>query len=554
MSVPIPYHLHLSRRYSPICTCGMLTARGRKRKVKCDETRPSCSRCTTTGRKCDGYPQVGGQAAYSWGELLSVREPVAIVKRRVPSSFCHLDDMEIRALDFFRLQAAPVLSKHSSKTFWSCFVSQVGQQEPAVRHALACISCLFEDLDDRSSSILKSSRDRFAITQYNMALSHITSPKADKAIVLMVCLLFICIETMRKNKQMAIQHCSHGINICNETSVGLSGWAKEELRPIFLRLATMPYYFGVEVGDFPEPVGLKMSPRDSEPLEDVSSHTSTAWGSFVNRTVRLVQNGLNYRHGALRHCLVPDSLFEEQRQVIRELATWRQHYKAISKEPQTADFDIEAQIYGQMESIIGYIWAACCLASDLMMYDDHVADFEEIIRLSEQLLELRAQDAKPRPRFIFEMGFMPFLYFVIVSCRRLDLRLAALQHILLVACDRENLFDTKVLYAVGLRMVEIEHGIQLDPSWPEYPDSYAAPMPPDEVRIRIANITDETVTMPDKTGQDFVYQKVCYVVQPNAIVPGFTEWVKVKPCSSNSTTIPRILVASPQTCLDQERG
>lgn len=27
----------------------------RIRRVKCDETKPECRRCTTTGRKCDGY-------------------------------------------------------------------------------------------------------------------------------------------------------------------------------------------------------------------------------------------------------------------------------------------------------------------------------------------------------------------------------------------------------------------------------------------------------------------------------------------------------------------
>lgn len=118
--------------------------------------------------------------------------------------------MENRALEYFRLQVAPVLSKHSRKNFWNIVVSQVGQQEPAVRHALSCISSLYEGLSDTSSSLLKSSQEIFAITQYNMALGHLTSPEVDQTIVLLVCLLFICIETMRDNKDMAIQHCRHG--------------------------------------------------------------------------------------------------------------------------------------------------------------------------------------------------------------------------------------------------------------------------------------------------------------------------------------------------------
>lgn len=118
--------------------------------------------------------------------------------------------MEARSLEFFRLKVAPVLSKHSRKSFWEIVVSQVGQQEPAVRHALSCISSLYEGLGETYYSVLKPSQEKFAITQYNMALSHVTSPKADRNIVLLVCLLFICIEAMRSNKNAAIQHCRHG--------------------------------------------------------------------------------------------------------------------------------------------------------------------------------------------------------------------------------------------------------------------------------------------------------------------------------------------------------
>lgn len=132
------------------------------------------------------------------------------ISRRTPSNIYSLGFMENRALEFFRLQVAPVLSKHSRKKFWNVVVSQVGQQEPAVRHALSCISSLYEGLDGRSSSLLKTSQEKFAITQYNMALGYLTDPKVDQAIVLLVCLLFICIETIRGNKNMAIQHCRHG--------------------------------------------------------------------------------------------------------------------------------------------------------------------------------------------------------------------------------------------------------------------------------------------------------------------------------------------------------
>lgn len=131
--------------------------------------------------------------------------------KRMPSSIGSPgSSMEARALHFFRLQVAPALSKHSRKDFWNIVVSQIGQQEPAVRHALSCISSLYEGLGDTCSTIVEPEKEIFAIKQYNMALGYVTAPGADKNIVLLTCLLFICIETMQSNRHTAIQHCRHG--------------------------------------------------------------------------------------------------------------------------------------------------------------------------------------------------------------------------------------------------------------------------------------------------------------------------------------------------------
>lgn len=122
---------------------------------------------------------------------------------------------------------------------------------------------------------------------------------------------------------------------------------------------------------------------------------------------------------------------------------------------------------------------------------------------------------------------MPFLYFVVINCRRLDLRLRALQHIVLVANDRENLFSTNTMYSVGIRIIEIEHGVCLDPSNPEHPQASAVPMPPGERRIWSADITEEVKMNTNSMGQVSEYRRIFFLVQPSAIVSGFTEWVKI---------------------------
>lgn len=211
-----------------------------------------------------------------------------------------------------------------------------------------------------------------------------------------------------------------------------------------------------------------------------------------------------------------------------------------------ADDEIELRIHDRMECIIGQIWADCCLINSEMGYDRHNAEFEDLVSLSQQLIDLRTASA-PVPKFVFEMGFMPYLYFVVINCRRLDLRLRALQHILFLAHDRENLFDARVMYNVGVRIVEMEHGIKLDPSWPVYHGAHAVPLPPDNVRIRSADITEDVEVRPDEAGRASAYRRVFFLIQPEAIVTGYTEWVKV-------VSPPRIVplgIDPPNAALDQ---
>ena len=383
---------------------------------------------------------------------------------------------------------------------------------------------MYEGLGEANHRLLATPREQFAIKQYNLSLNQLTSATTDESIVLLVCLLFICIEMLQGNKDAAIEHCRHGITICNNMSNGMLGWAKQELQPIFLRLATFPYFFGVEVTDFPEPIGLVSDPLATDVTAE---EKDTAWNYLINRAVRLVRLGLSHRQGPLQHLPVPDSLFEEQQSMHEVLVMWHDHYRtnrtSLSIEPE----DLERHIYDEMKCIVGKIWVACCLNKDEMDYDEYNADFEELIHLSEQLVHLRSMESGPTPKFIFEMGFMPILYFIVINCRRLDIRLTALRHIPLISHEQENLFNSKTMYYVAMRSVELEHGIHIDPDRIECAGAFDASVPPDEVRIRSADICCEWEIKKDENGQEYESRKVFFNVKPDAIVSGFIEWVRV---------------------------
>ncbi|KAL1874325.1 hypothetical protein Daus18300_003689 [Diaporthe australafricana] len=348
---------------------------------------------------------------------------------------------------------------------------------------------------------------------------------------------------------MAIEHCRHGITICNSMPQGLLGWAKQELQPIFLRLATFPYFFGVETGDFPEPLGLVSDPLA---MDVTAEERNTAWNWLINRTVRLIRQGLSYRHGPLRHLPMPEHLYEEQRRIFEVLFEWQNHYSDTRLKSSLSPEDLPSHLFDEMKCIIGRIWAGCCLDSGEMLYDEYNDNFEILIRLTQQLAELKERDSGPKAKFIFEMGFMPYLYFIVLKCRRLDLRLAALRFMPLIGHERENLFNTKNLYYIGMRLMEIEHGICLDPARPEFPNDVDAPLPPDQCRVRSADIMDELEVRLGEDGRESEYRKVFFWIQPEAITPGFTEWVEVGPFPDAPSTQASTPKSSAAVAIEQD--
>jgi hypothetical protein len=95
----------------------------RIRRVKCDETKPECERCTSTGRKCDGYLT----QPHKKTDLVSKPHLDELVVCR-SINWEQGDFAERRAIDFFRCRTAPSVSIY----FDADFVSPYRRREAKV--------------------------------------------------------------------------------------------------------------------------------------------------------------------------------------------------------------------------------------------------------------------------------------------------------------------------------------------------------------------------------------------------------------------------------------
>ncbi|KAJ5980349.1 hypothetical protein N7481_007647 [Penicillium waksmanii] len=417
------------------------------RRVKCDETHPVCKRCQSTGRKCDGY------------YLVSRTELSHIIPSRIPDA----DDSSLRSLEFFQHVVAPVLSGPLGRSFWTHLVAQLAHQEPAARHAVITISSLYEQFGKGLKEIRSPYDDGYAMRHYNSAIKDIISLKAhyreqvDTAII--VSILFSCIECMRGNKQAAVSHCRHGILLMN------SSRPNAELASIFRHLSFVTLFSNECLAELPFLTngGYPSAPTPFQTFAQAQEMID--WLGY--HAVKLARLRDRYRTSSASSSSSSTAskysqfFSKEIRRLNIYMETWFVSFTPLKEQSDTDPrYKSIARIL-EMRWLASKIWTNSFIENDETAYDAYIDEFERIVEIAEQSPPTEDPFWSRSPKFMFEMGFAPQLYFTVMKCRYLPLRLKALALIKEKCCEREILWDSKVIYTAGRLVIEKEHGIQL---------------------------------------------------------------------------------------------
>ncbi|KAI1214177.1 uncharacterized protein F4807DRAFT_407004 [Annulohypoxylon truncatum] len=490
----------MPRKGSRKVRTGCLTCKARK--VKCDEAKPHCNRCINSGRTCEGY----------------VSKPTpGLLWHRPRQLFQSIDSAsEGRALQYFCEQTAQFLSGATDPYFWTHLVMQFSNFEPAVRHSVVAISSLYEQFQDKSASHsdVQLKDNSLALQHYNAAIRELKTTD-NQPLVLLVCVLFICIEFLQSNKEAAIQHCKHGIALLENTNYA---WAREHLVPVFRRLSVFPYFFGVGSADFPDLVFV------NEPLPETFNtwaDAQTAMDSIMSRTLKLVRGGDMYRFGSSRYRKIPTEQLREQEEIGYLLDKWQLLFQGLDSRSMLPTNTSVAEKYklgvdfiqamSRIVLSVRYetcrIWLNIAFEANEICYDSHLDSFRRMLD-SCLLLDAaiphssRTPPAKRTPRFIFETGFTPMMHFMATKCREYSIRLEALRLIKELGVPRENLWEVDQMFAIARRVIEIEHGVSLNDlgqpvTTPTYPN-----FPPDENRIRYTPTEPKAAVYIDQSGKE----------------------------------------------------
>ncbi|KAK3313471.1 hypothetical protein B0H66DRAFT_353006 [Apodospora peruviana] len=471
---------HSGRKGSKKVRTGCITCKIRK--VKCDEAKPFCIRCTKTGRRCDGYlPSVKRQRGSSHlagrgttGGFLDPHGSLTVFYEWASAD-------EVRSFQFFQHVTAPCLSGDFDGAFWRVLVLQICQTEPAVKHAVLAVSSLHEGMMRGMVPYAElGDRQSFALWQYNKAiaclLDQMRHADAKPLVPLLTCVLFVCIEFMQSKDRESLIHLEQGRQILGQLGRKSRNpeidIIKQHLVPVYTRLSLTSLMIGCDPVAIP--VSLKTAVEIPVQFETIDEVRYTLY-DFMDECLRFSKKSNPTKYGPVP----PEEMraFEdEQDYLLSKLAKFNVAF-SLYQSTKAKEAPAGAIALIQIHIHTTFIWISTALSNRETAFDDHVTTFSAIIPLATSFMDSLGapaarenlpgkQTAAQTPTaadsrrfsamFAFEMHVIAPLYFVATKCRHPIIRRSALRLLRRNPARRENLWRANIMASIAEYIIKLE--------------------------------------------------------------------------------------------------
>ena len=205
------------KRYAPKVRTGCLTCK--KRRVKCDETKPKCLKCLNSDYQCDGYvvPKAwifeptskaqsgqsndGGSPASSSSDEEKVLALAPVLKTH------NFTPDEARSIQFYLRRSGRIVAKydHSRYAFWMETLPKAAHRFESVKHMLVA-TALEDELLTSSTTIPKIERRITYHYQQSLQKTAYSKPTIDH--ILLNCLSMFYFDSLRDNLELIVLHVS----------------------------------------------------------------------------------------------------------------------------------------------------------------------------------------------------------------------------------------------------------------------------------------------------------------------------------------------------------
>ncbi|KAI1063544.1 hypothetical protein LB506_005851 [Fusarium annulatum] len=375
----------------------------RKRRVKCDETKPSCRRCLFSKVSCLGYP-IGAPPDPS----LRAAEVALLSTRSPPRCPASSPDRYVY-LTCTVLNQGPRRAKSQSEIlFWSQAVPQMIHSIPAVQAAAAAFGASYDEHMLRSREALATTR------QYYQALKLLQSEVLDlrngTLPCMVTCLLMAFTETLQQRSDRGYMHLQGALAVMSarEKNGAESPIDDFGLATLFekLNLHSVTYATSLDVpltGESNKPSSALMSP-------------DRALYSILHASYRFISSAFSYKYA--HPVQIPSYLLIEQGRCRGTLQQWLLSNQ-LNPQYSISDPQNEQLLVLRMQCYAALIYVSNTLQPFETAYDSYALEFQEIIASAEAVLGIRSSEKSSNslPMFTPEMGIIQPLFFATLKYR-----------------------------------------------------------------------------------------------------------------------------------------
>ncbi|TVY82505.1 Beauvericin cluster-specific repressor BEA4 [Lachnellula suecica] len=485
-------------------TCGPKTRTGcftcKIRRVKCDEAKPACRRCASTGRKCDGYAQDVTISSPDSGGSPDTLALIQQITTRVQGSA-----QEKRGFHYFLTETAPELSGFYTTGFWEYLILQTSAVEPSLRHSVIAIGALHEEFSQKRLEQLPGNESQgiaFAMSQYTKAIGHLrrslATGKQKPLTALMSCILFVCFDCLRGYFESAMVHLQSGLRILRDMTrtKDVDHIIETVISPLFLRLSVQSImYIDTRRTEDRKSFARELThvchrkggmPKMFESLEEARSCMHEAADGLFRMFYSLDGSKPMFDQ-------TPEA-WDMFQKYSTHLDDWNIAYGKFmrAKQHTFTSKQIRGAALLKIHHTCAHIMAACnpgrtdyrAMAEALncpSTFSRFTAEFQTIINLSRSLITTAEQDArngKAPLTFSTDLGLIGPLYYTGVKCRVHSIKTAAVE--LLKRCPRkEGMWDSITAVNLVTQFWELE-ALHNDLNQ-NIPGEISAPVPLNEV-------------------------------------------------------------------------
>lgn len=459
------------------------------RKVKCDEGWPSCKRCLSTGRICEGYGIWGGGGKHCdppSAVVQSTKNLEMVIFAPTPIETAGME--ETRCLEWFTHRSAFKLPGVFRFEFWDKLVFQAASTEPAVRHAILALGSAHKR-EGHAKLILPSDNtpdkeEQFTLQQYTKAITYLQphfSARNNPSIRvgLLTCLIFVIMESIRGHYNAAVTHLQSGLKLLDEFQARSN---EADSYSLFLEPCCDSVDAWIIQAFIRLDVQTKLMGQGSHWLnmiqEDCTSEILTHGLVFkslhqarqhLDRLLgQILYLGHQYRYQVGCQAKVyPNSFFVRQRRIQAKLDSWYQAYKIfktsqiIEKASMTNIAFIILHIYYLLAEIM---IDTCLRPADQLRYDTHTKSFLAIMDQIKLLGHLTVSTPLGKilhlPNMsgtISDLGAFPPMFYLVTKCRVTWVRHNALGFLKRLP-HNEGIWNGPLISSVAEEVVRIEEG------------------------------------------------------------------------------------------------